>query len=178
MSCVPVLLRIAEVLGVEPEFFSEAAEELLATDLRAALGDEATGVSTSVEEAVEVARDHPEVARALVALYHRYRDSAEQVAALASAPADASVAALPPAEPHDVVRDLFYAHHNHFAPIDSEAEDAAQAGGSTRPARRRTYRGSASPTSTASRWCGLRPNTGRTRAGSTPSTACCFCLRG
>lgn len=129
MSRVPVLLRIAEVLGVDPEFFSEAAEELLATDLRAALGDEATGVSTSVEEAVEVARDHPEVARALVALHHRYRDAAEQVAALASAPADASVAALPPAEPHDEVRDLFYAHHNHFAPIDSEAEDAAQAWG-------------------------------------------------
>lgn len=120
----PVLLRIAEVLGVEPEFFSEAAEERLATDLRAALSDEATGVSATAEEAVEVARDHPEVARALVALHHRYRDAAEQVAALASA--DTPGVALPPAEPHDEVRDFFYAHHNHFEPLDGAAERAAR----------------------------------------------------
>ncbi|MFI6048951.1 short-chain fatty acyl-CoA regulator family protein [Streptomyces violascens] len=128
----PVLLRIAEVLGVDPEFFSEAAEERLATDLRAALSDEATGVTTSVEEAVEVARDHPEVARALVALHHRYRDASERVAALASADAPA---ALPPAEPHDEVRDFFYAHHNHFEPLDSEAERMAREWGleSARP---------------------------------------------
>ncbi len=122
----PVLLRIAEVLGVEPEFFSEASEERLATDLRAALGDEATGVSASAEEAIEVARDHPEVARALVALHHRYRDASEQVAALASASADAPVTTLPPAEPHDEVRDFFYAHHNHFEPLDTEAERMAR----------------------------------------------------
>ncbi|MFH9068947.1 short-chain fatty acyl-CoA regulator family protein [Streptomyces alboflavus] len=120
----PVLLRIAEVLGVDPEFFSEAAEERLATDLRAALSDEATGVTATPEEAVEVARDHPDVARALVALHHRYRDAAEQVAALASA--DTPGVALPPAEPHDEVRDFFYTHHNHFEPLDSAAERAAR----------------------------------------------------
>ncbi|MFD9860090.1 short-chain fatty acyl-CoA regulator family protein [Streptomyces alboflavus] len=120
----PVLLRIAEVLGVDPEFFSEAAEERLATDLRAALSDEATGVTATPEEAVEVARDHPDVARALVALHHRYRDAAEQVAALAST--DAPGVALPPAEPHDEVRDFFYAHHNHFEPLDGAAERAAR----------------------------------------------------
>ncbi|WP_055564255.1 short-chain fatty acyl-CoA regulator family protein [Streptomyces atriruber] len=123
-----VLLRIAEVLGVDPEFFSEADEERLATDLRAALGDEATGVSASMAEAVEVARDHPDVARALVALHHRYRDASEQVAALASASADTPAAlasTLPPAEPHDEVRDFFYAHHNHIEPLDSAAEHAA-----------------------------------------------------
>ncbi|MGC5346877.1 short-chain fatty acyl-CoA regulator family protein [Streptomyces sp. DT24] len=126
----PVLLRIAEVLGVEAEFFSEAAEERLATDLRTALGDEASGVSVPVEQAAEVVRDHPEVARALVALHHRYRDAAEQVAALASADAPASsVRVLPPAEPHDEVRDFFYAHHNHFGRLDSEAERAAHAWG-------------------------------------------------
>ncbi|MFH8635156.1 short-chain fatty acyl-CoA regulator family protein [Streptomyces lydicus] len=133
----PVLLHIAEVLGVDPEFFSEATEERLATDLRAALSDEATGVSASAEEAVEVARDHPEVARALVALHHRYRDASEQVAALASADTRAAPhAALPPAEPHDEVRDFFYAHHNHIEPLDSAAERSAQEWGldSARPA--------------------------------------------
>ncbi|MER7344898.1 short-chain fatty acyl-CoA regulator family protein [Streptomyces aurantiacus] len=128
----PVLLRIADVLGVDPEFFSEAEEERLAADLRAALADEASGVAASVAEAAEVARDHPEVARALVALHHRYRDAAEQVAALASASVDNPVdtpAALPPAEPHDEVRDFFYAHHNHIEALDSEAERAARAWG-------------------------------------------------
>ncbi|MEU5049133.1 short-chain fatty acyl-CoA regulator family protein [Streptomyces sp. NPDC021096] len=121
----PVLLRIAEVFGVDPEFFSEADEERLATDLRAALGDEACGTGTPppAEEVTEIARDHPEVARALVALHRRYRDAAERAAALAG-PGDTAV--LPPAEPHDEVRDFFYEHHNHFALLDEAAERTAE----------------------------------------------------
>ncbi|MGI5447616.1 short-chain fatty acyl-CoA regulator family protein [Streptomyces sp. CA-243310] len=118
----PVLLRIAEVFGVDPEFFSEAGEERLATDLRTALGDEACGTSVPQEEIADVARDHPEVARALVALHRRYRESSERVAALAS-PED--TAGLLPAEPHDEVRDFFYAHHNHFPALETEAEQTA-----------------------------------------------------
>ncbi|MFF6906513.1 short-chain fatty acyl-CoA regulator family protein [Streptomyces sp. NPDC012389] len=118
----PVLLRIAEVFGVDPEFFSEADEERLATDLRAALGDEACGTQVPLEEAADVARDHPEVARALVALHHRYRDAAERVVALAP-PRDGE--SLLTAEPHDEVRDFFYAHHNHFGALDAVAERTA-----------------------------------------------------
>lgn len=57
----PVLLRIAEVFGVDPEFFSEAGEERLATDLRAALLDEACGIPVPVpqEEMADVARNAP-----------------------------------------------------------------------------------------------------------------------
>ncbi|MEU8580329.1 short-chain fatty acyl-CoA regulator family protein [Streptomyces abikoensis] len=119
-----VLLRIAQVLGVDAEFFSEADEERLTTDLRAALGDEACGPGAPppAEEIAEVARDHPEVSRALVALHRRYRDAAERTAALA-APGDTT--ALPPAEPHDEVRDFFYEHHNHFGPLDTAAERTA-----------------------------------------------------
>ncbi|MFI9180846.1 short-chain fatty acyl-CoA regulator family protein [Streptomyces goshikiensis] len=125
----PVLLRIAEVFGVDPEFFSEAAEERLATDLRTALGDEACGTSVPQDEIADVARDHPEVARALVALHQRYREASERVVALAT-PEDTS--ALLPAEPHDEVRDFFYAHHNHFAALEAEAERTA---GAMRPGR-------------------------------------------
>ncbi|MFI9626684.1 short-chain fatty acyl-CoA regulator family protein [Streptomyces sp. NPDC052042] len=122
----PVLLRIAEVFGVDAEFFSEAAEDRLATDLRAALTDEACGVELPApEEIAEAARDHPAVARALVALHHRYRDAAEQAAALGSP--ESAGALLPPGEPHDEVRDFFYAHHNHFAPLETEAERIAEA---------------------------------------------------
>ncbi|MFJ7071197.1 short-chain fatty acyl-CoA regulator family protein [Streptomyces sp. NPDC098781] len=119
----PVLLRIAEVFGVDAEFFSEAEEDRLAADLRTALADEACGVELpAAEEITEAARDHPEVARALVALHRRYRDTAEQAAALGSPGSP-----LPAGEPHDEVRDFFYAHHNHFEPLDTEAEHTAQA---------------------------------------------------
>ncbi|SHM44479.1 short-chain fatty acyl-CoA regulator family protein [Streptomyces yunnanensis] len=128
----PVLLRIAEVFGVDAEFFSEAAEDRLGADLRAALADEACGVPMpAFEDITEAARDHPEVARALVALHHRYRDAAEQAAALAAPGTDACRA---PAEPHDEVRDFFYAHHNHFGPVDDAAEHTAGALG-LRPGR-------------------------------------------
>ncbi|WP_274911496.1 short-chain fatty acyl-CoA regulator family protein [Streptomyces sp. WZ-12] len=122
----PVLLRIAEVFGVDAEFFSGAGEDRLAADLRTALADEACGATPpAAEEIAEAARDHPEVARALVALHRRYRDTAEQAAALAAPGSGDSL--LPPGEPHDEVRDFFYAHHNHFEPLDSAAERSAAA---------------------------------------------------
>ncbi|MGW5127059.1 short-chain fatty acyl-CoA regulator family protein [Streptomyces sp. NPDC004069] len=122
----PVLLRIAEVFGVDTEFFSEADEDRLAADLRTALADEACGVPLpGTEEITEAARDHPEVARALVALHRRYRDAAEQAAALAS-PGPGGPPP-PPGEPHDEVRDFFYTHHNHFEPLDTAAERIAEA---------------------------------------------------
>lgn len=123
----PVLLRIAEVFGVDTEFFSEAEEDRLAADLRTALADEACGVPLpAAEDVTEAARDHPELARALVALHRRYRDTAEQAAALGSPDQDGGPL-LPPGESHDEVRDFFYAHHNHFEPLDTEAERAAGA---------------------------------------------------
>ncbi|GGJ80496.1 DNA-binding protein [Pilimelia anulata] len=118
-----VLLRIAEVLGVDPEFFSDVEEERLGTDLRAALADEATGERISPIEVGELVRDHPGVARALVALHRRYREAAERVATLAG-PAGSTPEAL--TEPHDDVRDFFYAHHNYFDALDVAAERLAR----------------------------------------------------
>ncbi|MFJ5879956.1 short-chain fatty acyl-CoA regulator family protein [Kitasatospora cineracea] len=120
-----VLLRISEVFGVDPEFFSEAAEERLAADVRAALADQADGSAVAPEEIVEVSRDHPDVARVLVALHRRYREAVTRVAELDRR--GSAAAALAPAEPHDQVRDFFYAHHNHIAALDAEAERTAAA---------------------------------------------------
>ncbi|MEV8068536.1 short-chain fatty acyl-CoA regulator family protein [Streptomyces sp. NPDC085995] len=122
-----VLLRIAEVFGVDPEFFSEADQDRLAAELRTALADEACGApSPDPREIAEAVRDHPELARALVALHRRYRDTAEQAAALASPGGGGAPALLPPGEPHDEVRDFFYTHHNHFEPLDDAAERGAE----------------------------------------------------
>ncbi len=142
-----VLLQIAKVFGVDAEFFSDAAEDRLAADLRAALADEACGVAVpAVEEIAEAARDHPEVARALVALHLRYRETAEQAAALASPETGRTL--LPPAEPHDEVRDFFYAHTT-LRPLDTAAERTAQALAS-RPGRTADPSRPCSPSATAS----------------------------
>jgi transcriptional regulator with XRE-family HTH domain len=117
-----VLLRISEVLGVDPEFFSEADQERLTTDLRAALADEVCGDAVPSEGITEVSRDHPEVARALIALHRGYREAVARVADLG-----APEAVLRTAEPHDEVRDFFYAHHNHIAALDEQAERTAAA---------------------------------------------------
>ncbi|MEV5980983.1 short-chain fatty acyl-CoA regulator family protein [Streptomyces sp. NPDC052114] len=118
-----VLLRVAEVFGVDPEYFSDADEDRLATDLRTALADEACGAPPpSAEDIADAARDHPEVARALVTLHRRYREAAAQTAVLGTAPPG-----TPPfSEPHDDVRDFFYAHHNHFEALDTAAEQLAE----------------------------------------------------
>ncbi|MFG3224674.1 short-chain fatty acyl-CoA regulator family protein [Kitasatospora sp. NPDC048194] len=117
-----VLLRISEVFGVEPEFFSEADEERLGTDLRTALADEACGDAVPPGAIAEVSRDHPEVARALVALHRSYREALARVADLDEPGTGAGIRA---AEPHDEVRDFFYAHHNHIAALDEAAEETA-----------------------------------------------------
>ncbi|MFJ4094351.1 short-chain fatty acyl-CoA regulator family protein [Kitasatospora sp. NPDC089913] len=118
-----VLLRISQVFGVDPEFFSEADEERLGTDLRTALADQLCGGSVPAEEIAEVSRDHPEVARALVALHRGYREALARVGDLGE---PGPGAGLRPAEPHDEVRDFFYAHHNHIAVLDEAAERTAE----------------------------------------------------
>ncbi|MFJ5925657.1 short-chain fatty acyl-CoA regulator family protein [Kitasatospora sp. NPDC092948] len=120
-----VLLRISEVFGVETEFFSEAHDQRLATDVRVALADAAGGSAVAAEEIAEVSRDHPDTARALVALHRRYREAVARVAELGDP--GGTAAALGPVEPHDQVRDFFYAHHNHIAALDEEAERIAVA---------------------------------------------------
>lgn len=118
----PVLRRLGEVLGVDPEFFSGAQDARLATDLRAALADEACGDPVPTDEIPELVRDHPDAARALVKLHRRYRDAAEQAAALGAPKGGDSVAVI---DPHDEVRDFFYTHHNHFAALEEAAEHTA-----------------------------------------------------
>ncbi|MDG4795641.1 short-chain fatty acyl-CoA regulator family protein [Micromonospora sp. WMMD1082] len=113
-----ILLRLAQVLGVDPEYFADTDAERLSADVRTALADEASGTPVDATEVLELVRDYPAVARALVALHQRYQDAAGRVAALAG-PTD-----VPPVlgEPHDAVRDFFYAHYNHFDPLDTAAE--------------------------------------------------------
>lgn len=117
---VPVLLRLTEAFGVDPTFFSAEDSARLIAELREALLDEAVGLHASPGELSALANNHPDVARALVELRRRYRDSVEQTAAQLGAAAGAASAM-----PHERVRDFFYDRQNHFAELDRAAEQLA-----------------------------------------------------
>jgi hypothetical protein len=68
----------------------------------------------------------PAVGRALIALHQRHRDAMERLEALAGELGDGrgDLARLPQARPmpFEEVRDFFFAHQNHIAPLDNAAE--------------------------------------------------------
>lgn len=116
---VSVLLRITERFGVDPEFFSTQDTARLVAELREALLDEAVGARVSDAEIGELATNLPSVARGLIALRRRYRDTVERTAAqvggLGSGEGEPTMA-------HEEVRDFFYDRKNYIAALDEAAE--------------------------------------------------------
>lgn len=125
---VGVLLKIHRALGVDVQQFSEDEEARLLAGLREALADAPEPVSPP--ELAELASQMPEVARAVIALHRRHAEAVEQLDALAQRLGDErSGAPSPRAMPFEWVRDFFFAHQNHFDPLDRAAEAlAAEAG--------------------------------------------------
>jgi predicted transcriptional regulator/transcriptional regulator with XRE-family HTH domain len=123
---VPVLLRLHATLGVDIQAFSEDEEARLVASLREALADNPGGDAVALAELREVATQMPAVGRALVALHQRHRDATERLEALAAELGDGrgDLARMPQARPmpFEEVRDFFFAHQNHIAPLDAAAE--------------------------------------------------------
>jgi predicted transcriptional regulator/transcriptional regulator with XRE-family HTH domain len=123
---VPVLLRLHAALGVDIQAFSEDEEARLVASLREALADNPGGDAVALAELREVATQMPAVGRALVALHQRHRDAVERLEALAAELGDGrgDLARMPQARPmpFEEVRDFFFAHQNHIAPLDNAAE--------------------------------------------------------
>jgi predicted transcriptional regulator/transcriptional regulator with XRE-family HTH domain len=123
---VPVLLRLHATLGVDIQAFSEDEEARLIASLREALADNPGGDAVALAELREVATQMPAVGRALVALHQRHRDAMERLEALAGELGDGrgDLARMPQARPmpFEEVRDFFFAHQNHIAPLDEAAE--------------------------------------------------------
>jgi XRE family transcriptional regulator, fatty acid utilization regulator len=120
---VPVLLKLTEAFGVDAAFFSTQDSSRLIAELRDALLDEAVGVQVSTAELTELVTNQPSVARALIALRRRYRDTVEQTAALLGGqgwPSAENEAAI--GMPHERVRDFFYDRHNYIGVLDDAAE--------------------------------------------------------
>ncbi len=122
---VAVLLRLTEAFGVDAGFFSAQDRSRLIAELREALADEAVAVRVSTSEIAELATNQPTVARALIELRRRYRDTVAHTSALVGGqgwPADEEVLG---AMPHEQVRDFFYDRQNYIDGLDVAAEALA-----------------------------------------------------
>lgn len=124
---VPVLLKLNAVFGLDVQLFSDEGEARLITDLRAALADQGAGIALA--ELRELAANMPEVARSIVAMQARLRETTER-ADLFAGQITGGPAHSPAA--FEAVRDWFYERRNHVAELDM----AAEAIGDTLPAGR------------------------------------------
>jgi XRE family transcriptional regulator, fatty acid utilization regulator len=123
---VGVLLKLAESFGVDPEFFSTQDTTRLIAEVREALLDEAIDVQVSASEITDLATNQPSIARALITLRRRYRDTVEHTAALIGGQGISDNDHLLAAMPHEQVRDFFYDCQNYVGPLDEAAEQLAE----------------------------------------------------
>ncbi|PLC06498.1 Cro/Cl family transcriptional regulator [Variovorax sp. RO1] len=123
---VAVLLRISKTLGVDVQQFSDDEEARLVASMREALADNPGGEAVALPELREVASQMPAVARALLALHRRHQEAQERLELMAAELGDGrgDISRSRPM-PFEVVRDFFFAHQNHFDPLDTAAEALA-----------------------------------------------------
>lgn len=121
---VPVLLRLQSVLGVDLQFFSEDEEARLLAQLQDAVADAGPGGAVPMAEVQALARQMPALAQRMIQLHKLARDAQERLETTAAGLAGerGEAMALAPAQPHEEVRDFFYARHNHIAGLDAQAE--------------------------------------------------------
>lgn len=118
---VQVLLRMQSRLGVDPQFFSEDDDARMLAQLRDVIADMAADVPTA--ELQGFVQQMPALAELFTRLHSRCRNAEEQSMNLASTSDDRNrgiSAGL--AQPHEEVRDFFYARHNYIDALDTHAE--------------------------------------------------------
>lgn len=122
---VPLLVRLSEKLGVDAEFFTEQEEARLIAEIREVAIDTGVDIDTQPEAVAQVVSAHPKFARAMLQLYHRYRELADQVAALGERRAGEPLPALA-SMPHEEVQQYFYERQNYLDSLDRAAEDVTR----------------------------------------------------
>lgn len=138
---VPVLLRITGTFGVDPGFFAAQDPARLVAELHEVFSEVAPELAVPATEVERVATDTPGAAEAVIALYRRYRQTADHLATVTGPAGDATVggghaggdrahlggSSREPAAvvPHEEVRDFFYRRHNHIAELEEHAEELA-----------------------------------------------------
>ena len=130
-----LLLKLAELYPAELKTFGSDGEARLVSDLHEVFGDpifEAHDVTTT--DLRETAANES-VSRAIVKLYHAYRDSLEAMQGLASRVSDGGdLLGLDPARlPSEEVSDVLQENRNYFAELEEAAERLSESAGLERP---------------------------------------------
>ncbi|GAA4486940.1 acetate metabolism transcriptional regulator RamB [Rhodococcus olei] len=120
---VPVLLRITEVFGVDTTFFSSQDDTRLIAELREVALDQEMGIDADPQELAEMVSAHPSLARAVVNMHRRYRNTTAQLAAATEDRYSDGSGSGSITMPHEEVRDYFYQRQNYLHELDTAAED-------------------------------------------------------
>ncbi|TSD99441.1 helix-turn-helix domain-containing protein [Skermania sp. ID1734] len=121
---VPVLLRISEEFGVDATFFSSQDDTRLIAELQEVALDQEMGIDADAQEIAEMVSAHPSLARAMVNMHRRYRNTSAQLAAATEdrfttdGSGTGSIS-----KPHEEVRDYFYQRQNYIHDLDAAAEE-------------------------------------------------------
>lgn len=120
---VPVLLRITEAFGVDATFFSSQDTTRLIAETREMLLDNDVAGAADPQEVAALVQSHPAIARAMVNLHRRYRNTSAQLAAATEQRFIDGSGTGAITMPHEEVRDFFYERQNYFHELDSAAEE-------------------------------------------------------
>ena len=123
---VAVLLRITEVFGVDATFFSSQDDTRLVAELREVMYDRDLDADVDPAEVVDMVAAHPSIARAMVNLHRRYRNTTAQLAEATEDRFNLNTGGSGTGSitmPHEEVRDYFYQRQNYLNELDTAAED-------------------------------------------------------
>ncbi len=120
---VPVLLRISEVFGVDTTFFSSQDDTRLIAELREVALDKDMGIDADAQEIAEMVSSHPGLAKAMVNMHRRFRNTSAQLAAATEDRFSDGSGSGSITMPHEEVRDYFYQRQNYIHDLDTAAED-------------------------------------------------------
>jgi predicted transcriptional regulator/transcriptional regulator with XRE-family HTH domain len=122
---VPVLLRISEVFGVDTTFFSSQDDTRLIAEMREVALDQEMGIEADAQEIAEMVAAHPGLARAMVNMHRRFRNTTAQLAAATEDRYSDGSGSGAITMPHEEVRDYFYQRQNYLHDLDTAAEELA-----------------------------------------------------
>ncbi len=132
---VTVLVRLTEVFGIDPTFFTPRDTARQLAELREALPESASGEAIPLSDLQQVAGSMPEVGEAVVLLHRRYREMVDHLESVTDSRLEA-----PTVMPHEHVRDFFYRRQNYIDSLDVAAEQMAHEMGYKRGEVRRRLR--------------------------------------
>ena len=123
-----LLLRLATLFDIDLKSFSGTDEARLVVELMEMFADPVfLSPDLTSADVHDLAATHPELARAVLRLYHGYRGTRESMQALAARLEGDDRAPLGPARlPSEEVSDFFQKHLNHFPELEEGAERLAR----------------------------------------------------